>query len=98
MVWDTLYGVDNQFRAQPQMVAGDKTENDGKTWELTLRDGLKFHDGEKVLAKDCVATIKRMPFDRPPVASFFAQWIERFSAPKPARSFGATSCASSMTR
>ena len=33
---------------------------------LSLRDGLKFHDGEKVLARDCVATInrfsKRNPF------------------------------------
>ena len=43
-----------------------KTENDGKLWELTLRDGLAFHDGTPVLARDCVATIqrcsKRYPF------------------------------------
>ena len=58
-VFDTLYSYDAQFKVQPQMVAGAKTENDGKLWELTLRDGLKFHDGEKVLAKDCVATIQR---------------------------------------
>ena len=58
-VFDTLYGYDAQFNVQPQMVEGAKTENDGKTWELTLRDGLKFHDGKPVLAKDCVATIKR---------------------------------------
>ncbi len=38
------------------MVEGHKVENDGKTWELTLRDGLAFHDGEKVLARDCVAS------------------------------------------
>ena len=41
------------------MVAGHKVENDGLTWELTLRDGLRFHDGEKVLARDCVACILR---------------------------------------
>src|SRR6202044_3720640 len=34
-------------------------EDDGKTWELTLRDGLTFHDGEKVLARDCAASIQR---------------------------------------
>ena len=65
-VYDTLYGYDAQFNVQPQMVEGTKTENDGKLWELTLRDGLKFHDGTPVLAKDCVATIqrfsKRYPF------------------------------------
>src|SRR5882757_4750676 len=65
-VFDTLFAYDAQFNVQPQMVEGVKTENDGKTWELTLRQGLKFHDGEKVLARDAVATVqrfaKRYPF------------------------------------
>src|SRR5271157_5866320 len=62
MVYDTLYGQTGQkdgFKATPQMVAGHVVENDGKTWKLTLRDGLMFHTGEKVLARDCVASIKR---------------------------------------
>ena len=59
MVYDQLFGVDDNFKPHPQMVAGVTTSADGLTWELTLRDGLKFHDGEPVLAKDCVATIKR---------------------------------------
>jgi peptide/nickel transport system substrate-binding protein len=58
-VYDTLYGYDAQFAAQPQMVEGHETEDDGKEWTLTLRDGLKFHDGTPVLASDCVATIRR---------------------------------------
>src|ERR1700680_4881046 len=58
-VFDTLFGYDAQFNVQPQMIEGMKTESDGTSWELTLREGLKFHDGEKVLARDCVATIKR---------------------------------------
>lgn len=58
-VFDTLYGYDAQFQVQPQMVEGHRVEDDGKAWELTLRDGLAFHDGQKVLARDCVATIKR---------------------------------------
>src|SRR6476660_8545974 len=59
LVFDTLYGLDENYKAQPQMVAGHVVEDDGKTWKLTLRDGLVFHDGEKVLARDCVASIKR---------------------------------------
>jgi peptide/nickel transport system substrate-binding protein len=58
-VYDTLYGYDARFQAQPQMVEAHTTENDGKHWDLTLRDGLKFHDGAPVLARDCVATIRR---------------------------------------
>ena len=34
-------------------------EDDGKLWKLTLRDGLLFHDGKQVLARDCVASIQR---------------------------------------
>jgi peptide/nickel transport system substrate-binding protein len=62
MVFDTLYGQSGQkdgFRAKHQMLAGHMTEDDGKTWKLTLREGLIFHDGQKVLARDCVASIKR---------------------------------------
>jgi peptide/nickel transport system substrate-binding protein len=58
-VYDTLYGYDADFKVQPQMVEGAKIENDGRQWDLTLRDGLAFHDGTPVLARDCVATIRR---------------------------------------
>jgi peptide/nickel transport system substrate-binding protein len=62
MVFDTLYGqagADQGFAARPQMVAGHTVEDGGRTWTLTLRDGLKFHDGTRVLARDCVASIRR---------------------------------------
>jgi peptide/nickel transport system substrate-binding protein len=59
LVFDTLYGHDAAFKAQPQMAAGATTEADGKIWKITLRDGLMFHDGTPVLARDCVASIKR---------------------------------------
>ena len=59
LVFDTLYGMDGQFRASPQMVEGHVTEDDGRRWTLTLRDGLRWHDNTPVLARDCVASIKR---------------------------------------
>ncbi|MCO6419330.1 ABC transporter substrate-binding protein [Siccirubricoccus sp. KC 17139] len=58
-VYDTLYGTDAGLVARPQMVAGHVVEDDGRRWTLTLRDGLRFHDGERVLARDCVASIRR---------------------------------------
>jgi peptide/nickel transport system substrate-binding protein len=45
--------------AKPQMVAGHTIENDDNTWTLTLRDGLMFHDGTKVLVRNYVASIRR---------------------------------------
>jgi peptide/nickel transport system substrate-binding protein len=59
LIWDTLLGVDDQLNPKPQMVESWDTSADGKTWTFKLRSGLKFHDGEPVLAKDCVASIKR---------------------------------------
>ena len=59
MVFDTLYGGDASYTAQPQMIAGHTVGNDGRDWRMTLRPGLKFHDGTPVLARDCVASIKR---------------------------------------
>jgi peptide/nickel transport system substrate-binding protein len=59
MVWDTLYGFDENYKASPQMVEGHVVDDDGKRVTMTLRDGLKFHDGEPVRARDAVASIRR---------------------------------------
>jgi peptide/nickel transport system substrate-binding protein len=59
LVFDTLYGMDENYRPQPQMVAGHTIDDDDKTWTFTLRDGLKFHDGTPVLGRDAAASIKR---------------------------------------
>ena len=59
MVFDTLYGMNSKLEVSPQMVEGHTTDSDGLLWNLTLREGLLWHDGEKVLARDCVASIRR---------------------------------------
>ena len=57
--YETLYAIDSKFRAKPQMAEGHTVSDDNLTWNVKLRPGLKFHDGERVLARDCVASIKR---------------------------------------
>ena len=59
LVFDQLYGLDDGLMPQPQMVAGHVVEDDGRTWKMTLREGLVFHDGTPVLARDAVASIDR---------------------------------------
>ncbi|MDB5413052.1 MAG: transporter substrate-binding protein [Rubritepida sp.] len=59
LVFDTLYGLDEGYNVQPQMVEGHTVEQDGKLWRLTLREGLMFHDGTPVLARDVVASLRR---------------------------------------
>ena len=59
MVFDTLYGLDGSYKPSGQMVEGHVVEADGRRWTLTLRPGLMWHDGTPVLARDCVASIRR---------------------------------------
>lgn len=59
LVFDTLYGLDETLTARPQMVEGHTVEKDGTIWTLRLREGLRFHDGTPVLARDAVASIRR---------------------------------------
>ena len=79
-VYDMLYVPDDQFRTQPQMVEGHVVENDGKTWKITLREGLKFHDGTPVLARDCVASIQRWA-KRDGLGSTVFAVVDELSAP-----------------
>ncbi len=59
LVFDTLYAMDANYQPHPQMVAGHVVSGDGRQWDLTLREGLRFHDGTPVLARDAVASIQR---------------------------------------
>src|SRR5262245_40978549 len=59
MVYETLYGRDEQLVPRPLMLEGDRVEDAGKRWTMRLREGLVFHDGSRVLARDCVASLRR---------------------------------------
>ena len=59
MVFETLFGRDEKLEAKPQMLEGFLVEANGLRWTMRLRDGLLFHDGSPVLARDCVASLRR---------------------------------------
>ena len=80
LLFDTLYGIDKSWMAQPQMVEGHQVEEDGLTWTLTLRDGLRFHDKEPVLARDVIASIRRFA-ERISFADALMAATEELSAP-----------------
>src|SRR6476659_4593486 len=59
MVYDTLFATDAKFQIQPQMVDKWEISSDKLTYAFTLRDGLKFHDGQPVRSADCIASLAR---------------------------------------
>ncbi len=59
MIYDTLFAVDDKLAVKPQMVETWKVSDDKLVYSFTLRDGLKFHDGQPVTSEDCIASIRR---------------------------------------
>ena len=59
MIYDTLFAWDEALAPKPQMVGGHTVSADKLTYVFTLRDGLAFHDGQKLTSKDVVQSLKR---------------------------------------
>ena len=59
MIYDVLFGRDADMNPKPQMLEGYVIEDDGRRWVMKLRENLRFHDGERVLARDCTASLRR---------------------------------------
>ena len=58
-VYDTLFGIDENLQVKPQMVERYTMTADHMKYTFTLRDGLRWHDGQSVVSEDCVESVKR---------------------------------------
>ena len=79
-IYDVLFGRDEWMSPKPQMLAGYIVEDDGKRWVMTLRENQWFHDGEKVLARDCAASLRRWMV-RDPAGATIKQRLDAIEAP-----------------
>jgi peptide/nickel transport system substrate-binding protein len=59
LIYDTLFAMDETLQPKPQMVDSFSASDDKLTWTFTLRDGLKWHDGQPVTTADVLPSIKR---------------------------------------
>ncbi len=59
MVFDTLYGLDENDVAHPQMAEGHVVEEDGRRWTIRLRAPSPRYDGEKGRVARCCPVRKR---------------------------------------
>ena len=77
IIYDTLFGNDDDVRPHPQMVDRYEISDDRKTYTFVLRDGLKFHDGSPVGPKDAIASLRRWGA-KDGVGQRLLSFIERF--------------------
>src|SRR5712664_586312 len=57
-LYDTLTRWDTSLQLQPGLATSWKNVNE-TTWEFTLRQGVRFHDGAPLTAEDVKATLER---------------------------------------
>jgi peptide/nickel transport system substrate-binding protein len=69
MLFDTLLTTDAKAQLQPAMAESWRAIGT-EGWELTLREGIRFHDGRPFTADDVAFTIARIPTVTGPGASY----------------------------
>lgn len=57
LVYESLVVINDQREPEPGLATFEKRTADGRSWAFTLREGVLFHDGRKLLASDVGATI-----------------------------------------
>ena len=60
LTFDTLVAFTDTFEIVPQLATEWSASEDGLTWTFTLREDVKFHNGEVFNADSVVATLNRM--------------------------------------
>ncbi len=59
LLYDGLYTINNKLESVPSLAADyAETSEDGLTWTLKLKPGVKFHDGTELKASDVVFSYK----------------------------------------
>ncbi len=51
-VYDTLYARDLDFKPVPSLATNATPNQDGSVWTITLRQDVKWHDGEPFTSED----------------------------------------------
>lgn len=59
-LYDTLYAFDSKGNLQPSVATAYQVSADGLRYTFTLRDGVKFHDGSTLSAKDVKFSMERI--------------------------------------
>ena len=82
MIYDTLFGTDENGKVKPQMVESWTESPDKRLWTFKLRKGLEFHDGKPVTGDDVVASLQRWG-KRDAMGSALMQFVIKMDAPTP---------------
>lgn len=77
-IYEGLVDTDPVSRAPYPALAAALPDTSGTTWQIKLRDGAKWHDGQPVTADDVVFTFQRVldPLANVLVGQYFSSWLK----------------------
>ena len=77
-IYEGLVDTDPVSRAPYPALAAALPDTSGTTWQIKLRDGAKWHDGQPVTADDVVFTFQRVldPKANVLVGQYFSSWLK----------------------
>ncbi len=58
-MWETLLTWNEDFETVPELAETLEVSDDGLTIDITLREGVLFHNGEEMTAEDVIASLDR---------------------------------------
>ncbi len=82
MIYDTLFGTDENAKIKPQMVESWTESGDHRMWTFKLRKGLEFHDGKPVTGDDVIASLQRWG-KRDAMGQALFTFVQRMDSPTP---------------
>jgi peptide/nickel transport system substrate-binding protein len=75
IVYDLLFGQDNG-KTVPRLATAAVPASDGKSFTLTIRDGVKWHDGSPFTTQDVVFALRAAVDPSLPYPSALAQYLD----------------------
>ena len=82
MIYDTLFGTDENGKVKPQMVDSWTESKDNRLWTFKLRKGLEFHDGKPVTGDDVIASLQRWA-KRDAMGGALFTFVQHMDSPEP---------------
>jgi peptide/nickel transport system substrate-binding protein len=58
-IYETLYTYDRNYAPIPMLAEGQAVSDGGRRYTITLRKGVKFHNGKEMTSADVVASLNR---------------------------------------
>jgi peptide/nickel transport system substrate-binding protein len=71
-MYESLVRLDNDFQPNPHLAESWESSDDAQTWTFKLRQGVEFHDGSTMTAKDVVYSLQKS-MDPQSGTTFYAQ-------------------------